>query len=45
MWTKQHYRFKVRDWLAGDPAQPPAPACAEASAAATCTGGTSTSPT
>ncbi|QUQ70126.1 hypothetical protein JJ691_78970 [Kutzneria sp. CA-103260] len=25
MWTKQHYRFKVRDWLEGDPAQPPAP--------------------
>jgi hypothetical protein len=25
LWTKQHYRFRVRDWLDGDPAQPPAP--------------------
>ncbi|UVS82611.1 MGH1-like glycoside hydrolase domain-containing protein [Actinokineospora sp. UTMC 2448] len=26
LWTKQHYRFRVRDWLDGDPAHPPAPA-------------------
>ena len=26
LWTKQHYRFRVRDWLEGDPAHPPAPA-------------------
>ncbi|GDY30847.1 MGH1-like glycoside hydrolase domain-containing protein [Gandjariella thermophila] len=25
LWTKQHYRLRVRDWLDGDPAQPPAP--------------------
>src|SRR6202011_2815336 len=25
MWTKQHYRFRVRDWLEGDPAQPRPP--------------------
>ena len=25
MWTKQHYRFRTRDWLDGDPAQPAAP--------------------
>jgi hypothetical protein len=25
MWTKQHYRFRAREWLAGDPAQPAAP--------------------
>ncbi|WP_243753838.1 MGH1-like glycoside hydrolase domain-containing protein [Labedaea rhizosphaerae] len=23
LWTKQHYRFRVRDWLDGDPAKPP----------------------
>jgi hypothetical protein len=27
MWTKQHYRFRVREWLEGDPSQPnPGPA-------------------
>ncbi|MGW5051155.1 MGH1-like glycoside hydrolase domain-containing protein [Actinokineospora sp. NPDC004072] len=26
LWTKQHYRFRVREWLGGDPAHPPAPA-------------------
>ncbi|MEU6150998.1 glucosidase [Actinosynnema sp. NPDC047251] len=25
MWTKQHYRFRTREWLDGDPAQPAAP--------------------
>lgn len=25
MWTKQFYWYAVREWLAGDPAQPPAP--------------------
>ncbi|MGH3861514.1 MGH1-like glycoside hydrolase domain-containing protein [Actinokineospora sp.] len=25
LWTKQHYRFRVREWLEGDPAHPPAP--------------------
>jgi hypothetical protein len=25
MWTKQHYRFRVRDWLEGDPTQPRPP--------------------
>lgn len=25
LWCKQHYRFDVRQWLAGDPAQPPPP--------------------
>ncbi|WP_253779377.1 MGH1-like glycoside hydrolase domain-containing protein [Goodfellowiella coeruleoviolacea] len=25
LWTKQHYRFRIREWLAGDPAQPAAP--------------------
>jgi hypothetical protein len=26
LWTKQLYRFRVRHWLEGDPANPPAPA-------------------
>ena len=26
LWTKQHYRFRVREWLEGDPAHPPSPA-------------------
>ncbi|OLF09554.1 glucosidase [Actinophytocola xinjiangensis] len=26
MWTKQVYRFRLRHWLEGDPANPPAPA-------------------
>ncbi|MBB5806666.1 hypothetical protein F4560_006434 [Saccharothrix ecbatanensis] len=25
MWNKQHYRFRTREWLDGDPAQPAAP--------------------
>ncbi|SDC86416.1 MGH1-like glycoside hydrolase domain-containing protein [Actinokineospora iranica] len=25
LWTKQHYRFRVREWLEGDPAHPPSP--------------------
>jgi hypothetical protein len=25
LWSKQYYRFDVRRWLAGDPAQPPPP--------------------
>ncbi|ATE57797.1 glucosidase [Actinosynnema pretiosum] len=25
MWTKQHYRFRTRDWLEGDPGKPAAP--------------------
>ena len=25
MWGKQHYRYDVGQWLAGDPAQPPSP--------------------
>ncbi|GHH35913.1 MGH1-like glycoside hydrolase domain-containing protein [Lentzea cavernae] len=25
MWTKQHYRFRTRDWLDGDPTKPEAP--------------------
>ncbi|TWP52954.1 glucosidase [Lentzea tibetensis] len=25
MWTKQHYRFRARDWLDGDPTKPEAP--------------------
>ncbi|HWF04701.1 MAG TPA: glucosidase [Candidatus Angelobacter sp.] len=26
LWTKQYYHYVVRDWLAGDPAEPPPPA-------------------
>ena len=26
LWCQQHYRYGVREWLEGDPAQPPAPA-------------------
>jgi mannosylglycerate hydrolase MGH1-like protein len=26
LWSKQFYHYALRDWLAGDPAQPPAPA-------------------
>jgi len=26
LWTKQFYHYVVKDWLAGDPAQPPPPA-------------------
>lgn len=26
LWSKQYYRYVVRDWLAGDPLQPPPPA-------------------
>ena len=25
LWSKQYYRYEVRQWLAGDPAQPPPP--------------------
>ncbi|MGC2742107.1 MAG: glucosidase, partial [Candidatus Angelobacter sp.] len=25
LWTKQYYRYVVRDWLMGDPAEPPPP--------------------
>ena len=43
IWSKQFYRYDVREWLEGDPAQPP-PA-AERRTAATATGRTSTTPT
>ncbi len=25
LWCKQHYRYSINEWLAGDPAQPPPP--------------------
>ena len=25
LWSKQFYNYVIRDWLAGDPAQPPPP--------------------
>ena len=33
LWGKQVYRYSVEEWLAGDPAQPPAPAARRAPAA------------
>jgi hypothetical protein len=33
MWTKQHYRFRAREWLDGDPAQPAAPGSRKSPAA------------
>ncbi|MGI8881005.1 MAG: MGH1-like glycoside hydrolase domain-containing protein [Jatrophihabitans sp.] len=33
LWGKQVYRYSVRDWLAGDSAQPPAPAARRAKGA------------
>ncbi len=44
LWSKQFYHYVVRDWLAGDPSQPPPPPRA-GEWGATTSGRSSTTPT